>query len=151
MKTNFYYWTEMSTDAAAAISAACDAFASVCAGKIDIIEAIVASAYQQRTGNEINEIEMEQVRNALKLVQYIGWDSTYGNPINIHGYSKMSDTLFDVSEVLNYQLGEDGSEAHKDCRYPMHWEDKTPLCRIVRKTSSVYNRKKQLAIFPNKK
>ena len=146
-----YYLTEIPSETAAALSAACDSFASLCAGKLDILEPLIIAAYKKRTGNDMNEIELEQVRNSLKLVQFLGWDSTYGSPNNnIHGYTNVGDILFDVSEVLNYQLADDGSAVHSGSRYPMHWNDKTPLCRIIRKTSSVYNRNKQLNIFPNK-
>ena len=143
-----YYWVEISQETSQSISSACETFANLCAGKIDILEQIVINAYKNRTGKDIEEIELEQVRKALKLVQFFGWDTSYGNENKVHGYSDMTDTLFDVSEVLNFQLGVDGIELFKDSKYPLHWNDKMPLCRIVNRAESRYNRRKQLSIFP---
>lgn len=146
-----YYWVEMSTDSASAISSACETFADLMVGKLNNMEAIVAAAYERRTGEQINEAAMEQIRNALKTIQYIGWDSTYGNPVNVHGCSKVTDSLYDVIDVLNYQMGQDQIEPFVGSRYPMHWNDDMPLCRIVRTTLSSYKRIKQLVIFPSDK
>lgn len=146
-----FYWVEMSQDSASAIASACDTFSQLLSGKLDILEVVALNAYEKRMGKEADETVTEQIRNALKLVQFIGWDSTYGNPVNVHGTSQMSDTLCGVSEVLSYQLANDNVDGYAGARYPMQWNDKIPLCRIVRICSSVYNRKKQLALFPKEK
>jgi len=151
IKKNRYYWTEIATDTSIVISSACETLASLIVGKLDVFETIVYEAIKRRTGEEPNEATKDIVRTTLRNLQYIGWDSTYGNPINVHGYSSASDSLFDVSEVLNYQMKKDDIPMYENSKYPMHWNENVPLCRIVKTTESVFNRNKQLAIFPDEK
>lgn len=146
-----YYWVEIPMETATAITSACETLASLMVGKLDIMEDIVSIAIKRRTGEEPNELTMDQVRTALKTLQYIGWDSTYGNKVNIHNFCETSDTLCDVMEVLNHQMGVDKFEGYEDCKYPMHWNDNMPLIRIIKIMDSVYNRNKQLPIFPYEK
>lgn len=149
-----YYWVEIPADTAAAISSACEMLATLLVGKLDVMEEVIASAIEKRTGEKPSELTMNIVRDSLKNIQYIGWDSTYGNKVNMHKYSPTADTLLDVMEVLNYQMKHDEIVPYfesPDVKYPMHWNDDMPLCRILRTTESVYNRNKQLYVFPFEK
>lgn len=146
-----YYWVEVPVETSMAISSACETLASLMVGKLDIMEDIIAIAIERRTGEKPSELTMEQIRQSLKTLQYLGWDSTYGNKVNIHNFCSTSDTLCDVMEVLNHQMYKDGIEGYNDCKYPIHWNDDMPLVRIKRVVDSVYNRNKQLSIFPYEK
>lgn len=146
-----YYWTEISSETASVISSACETLATLICGRMDVMESIVFAAIKKRTGEEPEEGTKSVVRDLLKNIQYIGWDSTYGNKMNIHGYSGGTDAMFDVVDVLNYQMKMDGNEKYEQCHYPMHWNDDVPLIRIVRCVDSKFNRNKQLAIYPNEK
>lgn len=146
-----YYWTEISTDTATIISSACETLATIIVGKLDVLEETIFNAIERRTGEPPSEGTKNVVRDLLKNLQYLGWDSTYGNPVNIHGYSKGTDALYDVVEVLNYQMCKDEIEGYQNCKYPMHWNDDVPLLRIVKCVDSKFNRNKQLAIYPNEK
>lgn len=147
---SLYYQVEINSKTATIVSAASELLAKLMVGKLENLEPILADAYEKRTGKKLEGNAIEQVRNALKLVQYIVWDSTYGESKNEHGCNPASDALFDVSEVLDYQLSLD-KVINKEAQYPMHWNDEVPLCRIRKTYTSVYNRNKQLGIFPSDK
>lgn len=125
--------------------------ANLMAGKLNVLEDVVSAAVEKRTGEPITQLQLDCVRDNLKAIQFIGWDSTFGCPVNIHGYTKMSDTLCDISEVLNYQMGHDEIHPYLDSKYPMHWNDDSPLIRVIRVRESEQSRKKQLIIFPHEK
>lgn len=146
-----YYMTEISIDTAKVISSSCEMLASLLIGKLDVFEDVVFAAIEKRTGRQPEEGTKQVVRDLLKNLQYIGWDSTYGNPISIHGYSKGTDALYDVVEVLNYQMKKDEVEGYENSKYPMHWNDDVPLLRITKCVDSKYNRNKQLNIYPEEK
>ena len=146
-KPKKYYWVEMDSDTASAIATACDTVSHIAAGKLDIIEEMCIAGYRKRMNKEPDETLLDQVHNSLKLIQYLCWDTTIGNPVNVHGYSNYSDTLNGVNDVLSYKLGVDNYDGYDGARYPIQWNDKIPLPRIVRIRESKQNRKKQLSLF----
>lgn len=149
-----YYQVEFSTDSAQTISSACILLAYLYVGKIDVLETIIINAYRQRTGTDPTPQALSVIRDALKTIQFVAWDSTYGSDIDIHGKSKFADSLIDIVDVINYQMKLDEIEPYKDdnnIKYPVHWSDDVPLPRIIKTYDSVYNRNKQLTVFPSDK
>lgn len=146
-----FYWLEATPDNTKAMSIACEIAANLMVGNLQVVEDIIIEAYKRRTGENISENAIGRVRENLKNIQYIVFDSTYGNKNNIHNVSGTADALFDISEVLNYQMGHDEIHPYQDSKYPMHWNDDVPLVRVKRIVESAQSRNKQLAIFPFEK
>lgn len=142
-KTNTFYYLEVSQDACDILNSACKGMSQLMCGNLEGLRDMAIAAYEKRNGKEMLLMEKKQIDTCIQILEMIGW----GRPTEtINRFSDESDTMRDISDVLEYQQYILGIK-NKSEGQPPHYNKAVSQMRVIDVVESTRKRNKQLKAF----
>lgn len=132
------YNIELTEEQLKLLSQICDKYGRLIIGQLDhSLEDELCTALRKHShDNQYTDeyfIERDCIKRTLDSLHTLCWNQPSNQSYGV-GYSRRSDTLFDMHEVIRHQLFLDGTRErlYQNREYPpMHWNKKEPLIKIT--------------------